>query len=101
MQVRAMDQAKSPNRRLARERKTIHRMIALYCRAHHDTSRGRPICPDCQSLAAYAFERIDRCPSSMRKPQCATCPIHCYNPAMRESVRAVMRHAGPRMMLGR
>jgi hypothetical protein len=32
------------------------------------------------------------------KPTCANCTVHCYNAEMRERVRVVMRHAGPRMM---
>ena len=27
------------------------------------------------------------------------CPVHCYEAAMRERVRQVMRYAGPRMLL--
>jgi hypothetical protein len=26
------------------------------------------------------------------------CPVHCYQPRMRESIREVMRYAGPRML---
>jgi hypothetical protein len=32
------------------------------------------------------------------KPVCNQCAVHCYRPAMREQVRAVMRFAGPRMV---
>jgi hypothetical protein len=31
------------------------------------------------------------------KPARAQCPIHCYHPRQRERVKAVMRHAGPRL----
>ncbi len=81
--------------RLARERRTIHAMIALYCRDHHGTSAA---CADCSALAAYADLRLDRCVYGAAKPTCANCPIHCYKPAMREQIRAVMRYAGPRML---
>jgi len=30
---------------------------------------------------------------------CKKCPIHCYKPDMRVKMRAVMRWAGPRMVL--
>jgi len=83
--------------RLLREEKTIAAMIALYCRAHHATAKG--LCADCDVLLAYARERLRRCPYQERKATCAKCPIHCYKPAMREKVRAVMRYAGPRMLL--
>ena len=32
------------------------------------------------------------------KLACAKCPIHCYQPEVREKVKAVMRYAGPRMI---
>lgn len=43
--------------------------------------------------------RLDRCKFGNEKPTCKKCPIHCYKPDMREKMRAVMRWAGPRMML--
>jgi hypothetical protein len=86
-----------PQKRLARERKTIQTMINLYCRGHHDTNQA--LCDECATLSAYAMERIDKCPFQDDKPTCAKCPIHCYKPDMRARVRAVMRYAGPRMML--
>jgi hypothetical protein len=83
--------------RLARERVTISVMIRMNCRdRHHPASR---LCADCAELEAYALERIERCPFGWHKPACAKCPIHCYKPEMRERVRAVMRYAGPRMLL--
>ncbi len=45
------------------------------------------------------MRRVNKCPFQNNKPTCAQCPIHCYNPTMREQVREVMRYAGPRMML--
>ncbi len=32
------------------------------------------------------------------KTFCANCRVHCYKPAMREKIRAVMRFSGPRMI---
>jgi len=83
--------------RLARELKTVEVMIDLYCRGTHGTRRGR--CPSCQALADYARQRLARCPFQHEKPTCAHCTIHCYRPAMREQIRAVMRYAGPRMLV--
>jgi hypothetical protein len=83
--------------RLNRERHTIQVMIEIYCRSHHHPAET--LCPECQGLLAYAMQRIDKCPYQGDKPTCAKCPIHCYRPAMREQVRQVMRHAGPRMMI--
>lgn len=87
----------SSERRIQREKRTIAVMIGMYCAAHHD--EGRPTCAECGELREYAFARIDKCPFHFHKPTCVNCPIHCYNSAMRERVRVVMRYAGPRMPL--
>ena len=81
--------------RIKRERETIRAMIGLYCRKHHD---GGSPCPQCLELLEYADKRLQQCPFQEGKTTCARCPVHCYNPAMREKVRAVMRYAGPRMI---
>jgi len=81
--------------RLARERRTVAAMIRIYCRAHHGAGQ---LCAECSELLEYALSRLDRCPFAPDKPTCAKCPIHCYKPAMRQQIRAVMRFAGPRMI---
>jgi hypothetical protein len=81
--------------RLARENKTIEAMIGMHCRSQHHAEKG--LCQDCYDLLDYARERLTRCPYQVGKTPCARCPIHCYQPAMRERIRAVMRYAGPRM----
>lgn len=83
--------------RMAREAQTVEAMIALYCHAQHG-SRGAP-CAECGALLDYARMRLDKCPYQEGKTTCARCPVHCYQPAMRARVRAVMRYAGPRMLL--
>ena len=83
--------------RLAREWQTISAMISCYCRHHHATRAT--LCPECQGLLDYAAIRLERCRFGMEKPVCAKCPVHCYQPARREQIRAVMRYAGPRMLL--
>jgi hypothetical protein len=90
-----------PVRRLAREEQTLAVMIAMYCRDHHADRRPREageLCSDCKALAGYARRRLAACRYGADKPACAGCPTHCYTPAMREQVRAVMRYAGPRMV---
>ncbi|MDA8124364.1 MAG: nitrous oxide-stimulated promoter family protein [Deltaproteobacteria bacterium] len=82
--------------RLAREKKTIAAMMEIYCRGRHRRAGGN--CPECRQLRDYALQRIEKCPYGEEKPVCARCPIHCYQPAMREQVRRVMRYAGPRML---
>jgi len=84
-----------PGKRLEREWRTIVAMVDIYCRGHHAAGMGR--CAECQGLLDYAETRLERCRFGAEKPVCAKCPVHCYQPARREQVRAVMRYAGPRM----
>jgi hypothetical protein len=81
--------------RIDREGKTVAAMIGLYCRSHHGADG---LCPQCAELLAYASERLERCPFQEGKPVCSRCPVHCFQPAMREGIRAVMRFSGPRML---
>jgi len=85
--------------RFRRERKTINAMIGIFCRDQHAITGG--LCPECAALSAYAERRLDNCPFGDDKPTCAKCPIHCYKPAARDQIRAVMRYAGPRMLFRR
>jgi hypothetical protein len=84
------------DKRLAREWQTITAMIRCYCRDHHATRLA--LCPECQRLSDYAARRLERCRFGAEKPVCARCPVHCYQRAQREQVKAVMRYAGPRMV---
>ena len=82
-------------KRIAREKKTISSMSALYQRrcpeARDDTEHY-------QALNAYADKRLDRCVFGEEKPACKQCPVHCYQPAKREEMKQIMRWAGPRML---
>lgn len=81
---------------LRREKKTVEKMIGLYCRAHH---RGASTpCDECAALMNYARERTARCRYREMKPVCSECSVHCYKPEMRERMKRVMRYAGPRMI---
>ena len=82
--------------RIKREKETIGAMIEMYCRAQH--SAAAPPCEACAELHAYALRRIEACRFGAAKPVCSQCAIHCYRPEMRESIRVVMRFAGPRML---
>ena len=84
--------------RLAREFKTVQAMIAITCRGKHGLRPKGELCSGCRQLVAYARARLERCPYGAAKPTCARCPVHCYRPAMRDRIRAVMRYAGPRML---
>jgi hypothetical protein len=82
---------------LAREAKTVNAMIALYCKGNrHHTASG--LCTRCRELAEYSSERLAACKYGERKPSCKNCTTHCYKPEHRESIRCVMRYAGPRML---
>jgi len=83
--------------RLLRERVTVDKMIELYCRESHATWDA--LCAECAGLSEYAHQRLEKCVFGAEKPTCANCPVHCYKPEMRSKVRAVMRYAGPRMLL--
>jgi hypothetical protein len=87
------------NSRRRRERRTIETMIALFCRDEHGA--GTSLCPQCEALAAYAGQRLEKCPFADDKPTCAQCTVHCYKPSRRGEIQAVMRYAGPRLLFRR
>jgi hypothetical protein len=82
---------------MTREQRTVAAMIELYCREKHQ-STGE-LCDDCRELLAYARLRLKHCPFQENKTTCGNCLIHCYKPAMKEKIKAVMRYSGPRMLL--
>jgi ribosomal protein L32 len=86
----------SASRRLKREMKTVHAMIALSCGKRHEP--GHELCSDCGALWDYARSRVEHCPFKECKPACSECTVHCYKPSMRDRIRDVMRYAGPRMV---
>ncbi len=78
------------------EARTVEAMIRIHCRARHGGAPG--LCADCSGLLAYALERIERCPFGIDKPVCNRCTVHCYQPVLREKIKAAMRFSGPRML---
>ena len=84
--------------RIKREKKTIDKMVHVYCKAHHD-AKGEELCPDCTEFLEYAFLRLDKCPFQEEKSTCGKCLVHCYQPQMREKAKEIMRYSGPRMLL--
>ena len=104
--------------RLLWERKTVEKMVVLYCRHHHGTASEknaespaenlsdnvesdscRQLCPSCRDLLDYATIRIEKCRYGLDKPPCSACDTHCYQPAFREQIRRIMRYSGPRMLI--
>ncbi|GEM_PF-12367 len=70
-------------------------MIKIYCKGNRHKA---PLCPGCQALLSYAYQRIDKCPFMETKSFCSSCTVHCYQAEMREQIRRVMKYAGPRML---
>ena len=81
---------------MEREFKTVGLMIDLYCRGHHGSKDN--LCSDCKELLNYVRQRLEKCPFKDNKPKCSKCTVHCYKPAERKKIKAVMRYAGPRML---
>lgn len=77
------------------EKKTIKKMIQLYCAKHHG-SIG--LCDDCRTLLTYSYERVHACPHWPTKPSCTKCLDHCYNRVNRMAIKRVMKYSGPRMI---
>jgi hypothetical protein len=86
------------NKHIDREFLTMTRMVGIYCDAHHDRSANE-FCESCLEFLDYAQLRLQKCPYGNDKPTCANCPVHCYKPAQRAQAKAIMRFAGPRMLL--
>lgn len=88
-------------RNKAREDNTVHVMAEIYCKGNHhaDARAGASLCPECQTVVEYAEARTAHCPLGENKTTCGKCTVHCYKPEMREKIRAIMRYAGPRMIL--
>lgn len=78
------------------EKKVIEKMIRLYC---HKKEGNSDLCPSCVELLKYSCDRLDKCRYGNNKLACKKCPVHCYHPDMKEKIRAVMRFAGPRMII--
>lgn len=82
--------------RIEREKEVVSRMIELYCKKKLGMMT---LSDEYKTLEVYAHKRLDMCKFGNDKPSCKRCPIHCYKPQMREKIRAIMRWAGPRMMI--
>ena len=85
-------------KRITREKKTIDKMVHVYCKAHHETKRNQ-LCDKCTAFLSYAYKRLDKCPFQEEKPTCGKCLVHCYQPQMKERAKIIMRYSGPRLIL--
>jgi predicted amidophosphoribosyltransferase len=71
---------------------TLEAFIGVYCRNHHGSARGN-LCEPCQQLLDYAIQRREKCPYDP-KPACKNCQTHCYKPAYRQQIKAIMKYSG-------
>jgi len=71
--------------------------IGVYCRGRHAAAKGE-LCPECAELLRYARTKRENCPLHP-KPDCKSCPIHCYAKAQRAAIREVMAYSGRRLLL--
>ena len=71
-------------------------MVRMYCKRKE---HNKELCSSCSALLDYALQRLDNCKFGNNKPTCKQCPVHCYRKDMKERIRAIMRWAGPRMLL--
>lgn len=88
---------KKSKKEILTEKKTMERMIIIYCNAHHNSNKGE-LCSHCTVLKEYSTKRIDNCIYGVNKPSCKKCPVHCYNNINRKYIREVMKYSGPRMI---
>ena len=82
--------------RIEREKEVVSRMIELYCKKRLGMTE---VSMEYKELEVYAHKRLDMCKFGDNKSNCKRCTIHCYKPEMREKIRAIMRWAGPCMLI--
>lgn len=78
------------------EIRVVTRMIKIYCRRKEGNNE---LCQSCTELIEYSTCRLRKCPFGDRKTSCRKCKVHCYSPDMKLRIKAVMRYAGPRMII--
>lgn len=81
---------------ISRKKSIVSLMINLYCKKHHNASN--PPCNSCNDLIVYSHKKIKNCPIIKANTSCANCNIKCYNQAMQDKIKKVMRYSGPRMI---
>lgn len=83
--------------RITREKKTIDKMVHVYCKSKHHT-KDNQLCDECTGFLEYAFIRLDKCPFQEEKSTCGKCLVHCYQPDRREKAKEIMHFSGPRLI---
>ncbi len=90
---------------------TLKKFFPLFCKDKHSGQKKIPfslyykgqdysfileLCPECELLIRYSFERLQACPHD-EKPKCRTCASPCYAKKEWKMVAAVMRYSGTKM----
>ena len=82
---------------IRQEKKTVSKMIRIYCHAKHKT-KGNILCEDCKQLEKYTWKKTDNCIFGYLKPACSSCPVHCYSNEKRKKIKEIMQFSGKRMI---
>lgn len=81
---------------IEQEKKTIKKMITIYCNNKHNTKEI--LCKSCLELIEYTERKTENCVYKYNKPACSLCPVHCYSKVYKKKIREVMRFSGPRII---
>jgi hypothetical protein len=87
---------KLKNNRILREKNTIDRMIAIYCKNHN---KNESLCDVCEAILEYVHHRIESCRFGACKPACSRCNVYCYHNEMKSRMKRIMKYSGPRMAI--
>lgn len=99
--------------RSARDLPVLAEFVAIWCQDHHAEAPRSPwepprvvghlfddppmLCSACTRVLGYAVGRRLLCPYDP-KPACKSCATPCYRTGHRETMRAIMRHSGWRLL---
>ena len=112
--MKTVDQPLALTKNELKDLRLLALFIECWCAAHHDDAtrgsieneveiaplalRSCRLCPECRGLLDYAIARRRACPLDP-KPACKDCPIHCYKPEHRATIRSIMRFSGRHLIL--
>lgn len=80
------------DQKIEKRKKVLSAMFAIYIKKHKKEKE------EVNSLKAYAFQRIDKCPNVNDGIYCSSCKIHCFSDDKRKEIKKVMKYSGPRMI---
>lgn len=99
--------------RSARDIPLLAEFVSIWCEDHHGhelrapwrppqvvshlVEAPPPLCTECERILGYAVGMRLLCRQDP-KPACKKCPTPCYRQGHRETMRAIMRHSGWRLL---